>query len=76
MNPLRPNLTGQSPLQTQQRPAPTAAQKAFFQAAMGQAQPAAAQPVQAAPTQRIPAALPAEPPQRILRPGSLLDIRV
>lgn len=77
MNPLRPNLTGQSPLQTPQRPAPNAAQKAFFQAAMGQAQPAAAQAsAQVAPVHRVPTVLPADPPQRVLRPGSLLDIRV
>lgn len=77
MNPLRPNLTGQSPLQTPQRPAQSAAQRAFFQAAMSQAQPAAAQASpQAAPVHRVPTALPAEPPQRVLRPGSLLDIRV
>lgn len=57
-----------------------AAQRAFFAAALGQAQPAA--PAPAAPA--APAATPlmrtpdpaAEPPAKILRPGSLLDIRV
>jgi hypothetical protein len=29
-----------------------------------------------APIQKIPVNLPADPPERILRPGSLLDIRV
>lgn len=67
-----------------------AAQRAFFAAALGQAHvgpaqsPAAAAPqpqVQAqaqarpAPAARMPDST-AEPPQRILRPGSLLDIRV
>jgi hypothetical protein len=60
-----------------------AAQRAFFQAAMGQpaavaAPPAPAAPraaVHAQPVNRIPDPN-AEPPQRILRPGSLLDIRV
>ncbi|KQW65951.1 hypothetical protein ASE17_14150 [Phenylobacterium sp. Root77] len=55
------------------------AQRAFFEAAMGR--PAAAQAqvqaqAPAAPAHRMPAALPDEPPQKILRPGSLLDIRV
>ena len=61
-------------------PVRSSAQQAFFAAAMGrpaappqvQAQPQA----QAAPAQRMPASLPADPPQKILRPGSLLDIRV
>jgi len=58
------------------------AQRAFFQAAMNGAvapKPAAApaQPpaVFAQPVQRLPDPA-AEPPTRILRPGSLLDIRV
>jgi len=63
-----------------------AAQRAFFEAlgksqaptqASAPAAPAAtAATVQAAPTQRTVAAQPAEQPQRILRPGSLFDIRV
>jgi len=66
-----------------------AAQKAFFEAALGKAQPAAAPPaaaptaapgqvLKAAPAQPAArmAALPEEPPKKILRPGSLLDIRV
>ncbi len=81
MNPIRPQTP---PPQT---PAPastarTAAQRAFFQAAMGQAQaPAKAaatpEPVrEAARVQTVRAETPAEPPTKILRPGSLLDIRV
>jgi len=61
----------------------TAAQRAFFQAALtGQAapQPAASSAtttptVFAQPVQRLPDPA-AEPPTRILRPGSLLDIKV
>lgn len=65
-------------------PTRSAAQKAFFDLAMGKAAaPAAAPaapptvPAAAAPVtlQRIPDAA-AEKPEKILRPGSLLDIRV
>ncbi|WP_312161296.1 hypothetical protein [Phenylobacterium sp.] len=56
------------------------AQRAFFEAAMGRpaapAQQAQAPAQPAATAQRMPASLPAEPPQKILRPGSILDIRV
>jgi len=82
---IRPNLYPQ----TQQRPqnqdsAKLAQQRAFFNAAMGQAQapaqaaaPAAAPTASGAPapTQRS-ASIPAEQPQKVLRPGSLIDIRV
>jgi len=54
-----------------------AAQRAFFQAALGQAQGVAPQgPAPAPRAPRVPTNLPAEPPARILRPGSLLDIKV
>jgi hypothetical protein len=78
--PIRPGF--QAPPQATQRPdaARNTAQRAFFQAAMGNAQAAQAQPAQAASqpqyTQRVPTGLPAEPPAKILRPGSLLDIKV
>lgn len=61
------------------------AQRAFFAAATGapaaaQAQPPAAVQAQpqapAKPVHRMPLNLPAEPPEKILRPGSFLDIRV
>jgi len=62
------------------------AQRAFFAAATGapaaatQAQPRAAVQTQpqapAKPVHRMPLNLPAEPPEKILRPGSFLDIRV
>jgi hypothetical protein len=48
-----------------------AAQRAFFQAAQAATTPA----VFAQPVQRIPDPA-AAPPTRILRPGSLLDIKV
>ena len=59
-----------------------AAQRAFFQAALSQTQAVA--PTTAAPTappRPVTRAAPStpttdEPPERILRPGSLLDIRV
>ena len=77
--PSRPSPAGP------QRPdaAKLAAQKAFFEAALGKAAaPAAMQP--SAPTAvSKPVAAPspsvqpgAEPPQKILRPGSLLDIKI
>lgn len=88
MTTIRPNLYPQ----TQQRPqnqdsAKLAAQRAFFNAALGQAQaPAASAAPQAAvsapttaaapPLAQRTAAAPAEQGQRILRPGSLIDIRV
>ena len=80
--PIRPGF--QAPPQATQRPdaARNTAQRAFFQAAMGNAAAPQAQ-IQAqftAPTpqatQRMPSSLPAEPPTKILRPGSLLDIKV
>lgn len=85
MSTIRPPIfpTPQPPAQGA-APARNTAQRAFFEAAMGRPAAAPAQPqVQAqapaqpaAPVQRMPASLPAEPPQKILRPGSILDIRV
>lgn len=81
MSTIRPaNLTPASPVARPVDPARLAAQKAFFDAALGKASPAAATPapaatVQAAPVQRTPEP-DAPKPQRLLRPGSLLDIRV
>ncbi|MDO9336060.1 MAG: hypothetical protein Q7T61_06640 [Caulobacter sp.] len=78
---IRPTSWQPAPAPTT-APGRTAAQRAFFDAAMGRAaQPAApvpaAQPV-AAPAQRPlqASALSEEPPRKILRPGSLVDIRV
>lgn len=84
MTTIRPNP--QPPLQTPaagggagQTAARLAAQKAFFALAAGRAAPAAEAaapapaPAQPAPVNRTASA---EAPQKILRPGSILDIRV
>ena len=95
MTPIRPNAfpTSTDQLQGAGRPADaarSAAQRAFFDAAMGRSAAPASQaaPVAAAqtavftpstaPIQRaeIRPAPDAAPPAKILRPGSLLDIRV
>ena len=79
--PIRPGFPNPTPPPARPDAARVAAQKAFFQAAMGQTQGAGLSPrptVSAEPPrmQKIPTALPAEPPAKILRPGSLLDIKV
>lgn len=84
MTTVRPNLIpnpnlGNPP--ARQDPVRVDAQRAFFEAALGKANAPAVQtrvpPPQAyaQPMQRMPDPK-AEPPQKILRPGSLLDIRV
>lgn len=86
-NPFPPNAfpQGQAGANGRQTgdPAKAAAARAFFAAAMGQSQAtAAAAPAAepAAPTARTEvtrtAAPSAEAPSRILRPGSIIDIRV
>ena len=78
--PIQPNF--QSPVSTTRVDSPrNAAQRAFFQAALSGTAPAtaAAEPAptpRAAPVQRVMTETPKEAPTRILRPGSLLDIRV
>ena len=84
MTTIRPNVFPQQPQVGGQRDdtGRASAQRAFFQAVMGQAQAAAApaapavaaEPPQAA--SRLTQVSPADAPQKILRPGSLLDIRV
>ena len=83
MTTIRPNaFPQQAPLGGQRDEAGRlAAQRAFFAAVSGQAQAptvAAAPAAPQAPGQvnRIAEAAPAEAPQRIPRPGSILDIRV
>ena len=79
MTTIRPNVfPQQAPLGGQRDDPKAAAARAFFAAAMGQTQaPAAQVETQAsAPVQRMPAATPGDAPQRVLRPGSILDIRV
>ena len=78
--PIRPNSTPGSASPAKPDAARLAAQKAFFQTALANSQGAglSARPTAAAPfaAQKIPGVLPAEPPTRILRPGSLLDIKI
>jgi hypothetical protein len=73
---IRPDL----PTPQRYEPPRNTGQRAFFEAALGRAPdsaPLASAPaVTAAATHRVPSALPTEAPTRILRPGSLLDIRV
>lgn len=89
MTTIRPNLYPQSQQRPLNQDAgKAAAQRAFFDAlaqarAPTQAAPTAAptttQATQAtapAPAQRMAASAPTEQPQKILRPGSLFDIRV
>lgn len=76
---IRPHLP-QAP-QPAASPARTAAQRAFFDAAVGKAAaaPAPSAPPRAetpAPAAVVAPAAPAEAPRKILRPGSLLDIKV
>jgi hypothetical protein len=85
LTPIRPNgLSVPPPTHPSAEAARTAAQRAFFDAALGRAgAPAPALQTASAvftpaPIQR-PQRMPdpaAEPPTRPLRPGSLLDIRV
>ena len=88
MTPIRPGMPLAQPASSAGADAARlAAQRAFFQQAMGRPAAAAAPAATAAPTpvqaplqtlrkvERRPAA-DAEPPAKILRPGSLLDIRV
>jgi hypothetical protein len=85
MPPIRPGAPQPTPAQPRSDSARTAAQRAFFQAALGEAQAASsARPVD--PTtpntsrftaqQQQKAFVPDEPPKRILRPGSFIDIKV
>ncbi|MDP3750125.1 MAG: hypothetical protein Q8Q88_24125 [Phenylobacterium sp.] len=79
MSTVRPPIFPQAQAPNQGvQPSRNPGQRAFFEAALGktapQTQAVAAAP--AAPTHKIPTSLPADPPEKILRPGSLLDIRV
>jgi hypothetical protein len=56
-----------------------AAQRAFFQQAMGDVTPVRTAPVASAPAQVARAVnkpIPDEPPARIMRPGSFVDLKV
>jgi hypothetical protein len=70
-------------LRSVEGPTRTAAQRAFFEAALGRAEAARATEPQAATARAAPAPpsgvtvdIPAEQPARYMRPGSLLDIKV
>jgi hypothetical protein len=81
VNPIRPSALPPTPVsQPGQDSGKLAAQRAFFAAALGQAQAPAAASTPAAVSAAGPSAAPvapaAEGAQRILRPGSLIDIRV
>lgn len=80
MTTIRPNVLPQTPQASPSREADKmAAAKAFFAAAMGQAPASAtAQPApqSAAPAVNRMASAAGDAPEKILRPGSLLDIRV
>jgi len=80
-DPIRPGFPPATPQAQRPDSARSAAQRAFFAAASGSAPQAAQASADPAPQptarpQKIPTSLPADPPQKILRPGSLLDIRV
>lgn len=77
MNPIRPNFPPPATTARPVRPETRAAQKAFFQAVVSATAPAAArtEPVRSvAPAARVTQG--EAEPQRYLRPGSLLDIKV
>lgn len=83
MNPVRPNPFAAAPQAQPARPidpARAAAQRAFFEAALGKAAAPSAAPAQAhsqaAPAPPRTPEVGAPKPEKILRPGSLLDIRV
>jgi hypothetical protein len=77
--PVRPSIIPQAHVPQGTQGSRSAGQRAFFEAALGKAPAPAVAAAPQAPTahvQRVPTSLPAEPPARILRPGSLLDIKV
>ncbi len=80
MTPIRPQPYAPTlqPQSTAADAAKMAAVRAMFASAMGQASPAEPSPTAAqAPASRAPSSTElSDPPQKILRPGSLLDIRV
>lgn len=80
--PIRPGFPQTSAPIPRPDSARNAGQRAFFEAALGLQQQApmasatSQPPPRPQPAGRIPTDLPADPPERILRPGSLLDIKV
>jgi hypothetical protein len=84
VNPQQTPRPASTPAQTRSATEARAAQRAFFQQALGDATPVRAAPVAApvAHSQPAPATrdiirpLPDEPPSRPMRPGSFIDIKV
>ena len=78
MNPIRLNFPPPATTARPVRPEARAAQRAFFDAALTRAAAAAPrpEPVRAAAAAARTTAEPEAQPQRYLRPGSLLDIKV
>lgn len=79
MSAIRPDLPARLPIASSpDRAAAQAAQAAFFRAAMTGVQPAPAAAPSAPSTQTFAASAPApaQAPERLSRPGALLDIRV
>lgn len=78
MSAIRPDLPATPALRPDPGTAARSAQAAFFRAAMAQAAPAvtAQQTVQASPQVQTQAPTRPANPERDVRPGSLLDIRV
>ena len=86
---LAPQQPAQAPARARDSAEARAAQRAFFQQALGDVTPVRAAPVAAPAAQvsapqeaRAPQAmgvvrpLPEEPPARVMRPGSFVDIKV
>ncbi|MFN9847201.1 MAG: hypothetical protein ACK56C_02395 [Alphaproteobacteria bacterium] len=78
LNPIRPgSLPPAPPATTAPDNARMAQARAFFAAAMGQpAAPATSAAAPPVPTVAAPSASTPDAPQKYLRPGSLIDIRV
>jgi hypothetical protein len=84
VNPQATPQRVQTPAQAKGTAEARAAQRAFFQHALGDSTPVRAAPVAAPtahsqpaqPVRAITQPIPDEPPTRILRPGSFVDIKI
>jgi len=80
--PMVPQPTPSAPVRTTAEA--KAAQRAFFQQALGDATPVRAAPAAATPSapqaaqtvREVRRPIPEEPPARVMRPGSFVDIKV
>jgi len=82
-NPATPPKPAQTPTQARSTVEARAAQRAFFQQALGDPTPVRAAPrtapaslSQPIPTREIRRPIPDEPPTRLMRPGSFVDVKV